>query len=307
MFISLLWVHSRVHLPAAIRPIHCSDPNYMIAIWNLRQLEYFVRVSEEANFTRAAQHLHVAQPAVSTQIQRLERELGQPLLDRSQRAVRLTAAGAAALPHAKAALAAALNVQRAVDDTAQLVRGTIRIGTVVSHTVDIATLVAQFHTRYPAVEITLRTNDSDTLIDAVRHAQLDLALIAVGPDEQPEGIATKIVSDEAIVAVVSPNHAWSARSKIALDALQDVPLIALPRGTEIRRQLELSCRRAGFRSECCFRGQHTCSDGRLLRTGAWGGDHAAVSGGPTESTCMRLRSFPPFGPASRWRGVAPVP
>ena len=72
----------------------------------LRQLEYFVAVAEEANFTRAAERIRVAQPAVSVQIQRLEREVGQPLLDRSRRAVRLTAAGEAALPYARAALAA---------------------------------------------------------------------------------------------------------------------------------------------------------------------------------------------------------
>ena len=218
----------------------------------LRQLEYFVRVSEEANFTRAAQQLHVAQPAVSTQIQKLERELGQPLLDRSQRAVRLTASGAAALPHAKAALAAALNVQRAVDETTQLVRGTINIGTVASHNVDIAALIAHFHTRYPAVEITVRTSDSDELIDALRRAQLDLALIAVASDAQPKGVAIKTVSDEAIVAVVARTHAWSVHSTVAVDALQDVPLIALPRGTEIRRQLDIACRRSGFIPHVAF-------------------------------------------------------
>jgi DNA-binding transcriptional LysR family regulator len=218
----------------------------------LRQLEYFVRVSEEENFTRAAQQLHVAQPGVSLQIQRLERELGQPLLDRSQRAVRLTAAGAAALPHAKAALAAALDVQRAVDETAQLVRGTINIGTVASHSIDVAALIAQFHLRYPAVEITLCTSDSDGLVDALRGARLDLALIAVGSDEQPDGIAIRTVSDEAIVAVVARTHAWSVQSAVAVEALQDVPLIALPQGTEIRRQLEHACARAGFVPHVAF-------------------------------------------------------
>ena len=78
----------------------------------LRQLEYLVAVAEEANFTRAAERIHVAQPAVSAQIQRLERELGQTLVDRSRRAVRLTAAGEAVLPYARAALAAVRNMQR---------------------------------------------------------------------------------------------------------------------------------------------------------------------------------------------------
>lgn len=59
----------------------------------LRQLEYFVTVVEEANFTRAAERLHVAQPGVSAQVKRLERELGQELLDRSGRTVCLTDAG----------------------------------------------------------------------------------------------------------------------------------------------------------------------------------------------------------------------
>jgi DNA-binding transcriptional LysR family regulator len=218
----------------------------------LRQLEYFVTVSEEANFTRAAQRLRVAQPAVSTQIQRLERELGQPLLDRSQRVVQLTAAGEAALPHAKAALAAVLDVQRAVDEVRQVVRGTIRIGTVLSHSMDLAALVADFHARYPAVEITLRTNDSDALIDALRLGQLDLAAVAIGAGERPEGIAVETVTDEIIGAVVSREHELASQSAITLQALRDVPLIALPAGTEIRRQLERACRRAGFVPHIAF-------------------------------------------------------
>jgi DNA-binding transcriptional LysR family regulator len=273
----------------------------------LRQLEYFVRVSEEMNFTRAAQQLHVAQPVVSTQIQRLERELGQPLLDRSQRAVRLTAAGAAALPHARAALAAAISVQRAVDETAQLVRGTVKIGTVASHTVDIAALIAQFHLRYPAVEITVHTGDSDGLVEAVRRGQLDLALIAVGPDEQPEGVVITTVSDEAIVAVVALTHPWSARSTVNVHALQGVPLITLPRGSEIRRQLEQACRRAGFAPHVAFE----------VSTPAATADLSALGLGVAvmrQSLAVERRDVHalPIVPALRarlavgWRGAGPV-
>jgi DNA-binding transcriptional LysR family regulator len=218
----------------------------------LRQLAYFAMVSEEANFTRAAQRLGVAQPAVSTQIQRLERELGQPLLDRSQRAVQLTAAGDAALPHAKAALAAVLDVQRAVDEVRQLVRGTIRIGTVISHSMDIPALVAQFHARYPAVEITMVTNDSEALIDALRFGQLDLAAVATGAGDRPEGIAMQTVTDEIIGATVSREHELASQSAITLQELRDIPLIAQPAGTEIRRQLERACRRAGFVPHVAF-------------------------------------------------------
>ena len=89
----------------------------------LRQLEYFVAVADEANFTRAAAALHVTQPGVSAQIRRLERELGQDLLDRAARTVSLTEAGAAALPYARAALAAAAGVQLAVDQLTGLLRG----------------------------------------------------------------------------------------------------------------------------------------------------------------------------------------
>ena len=70
----------------------------------LHQLEYFVAVAEEASFTRAASRVHVAQPGVSAQVRRLESELGQQLLDRSGRSVRLTEVGSAVLPFARAAL-----------------------------------------------------------------------------------------------------------------------------------------------------------------------------------------------------------
>jgi DNA-binding transcriptional LysR family regulator len=218
----------------------------------LRQLEYFVAVAEEANFTRAAERIHVAQPAVSAQIQRLERELGQPLLDRSRRAVRLTAVGEAALPYARAALAAVSDMHVAVDELAQLVRGAVTIGTVTSHSADIPGLLADFHADHPDVEITLSTDSSDALIEKVRSGQLDAAIVSVGPDERPEGLEVEVVTDEAIEAVVCPSDKLATRKSIRLSALADRPLIALPVGAGIRHQFDAACAQAGVTPRIAF-------------------------------------------------------
>src|ERR1700729_524959 len=90
----------------------------------LRQLEYLVAVAEEANFTRAAQRVHISQSGVSAQV----RELDATLIDRSARAARLTGAGAAALPHARAVLAAAAALRQAVGEVSGLIRGRVGVG-----------------------------------------------------------------------------------------------------------------------------------------------------------------------------------
>src|SRR3954454_11074631 len=86
------------------------------AVMELRQLEYFVAVAEEANFTRAAERVHISQSGVSAQVRALENELGAELFDRSGRSATLTTAGKAALPHARAALSAAEFLREAVDE-----------------------------------------------------------------------------------------------------------------------------------------------------------------------------------------------
>src|SRR3954471_4285925 len=102
---------------------------------DLRQLEYFVAVAEEQNFTRAAERVHISQSGVSAQIRQLERELGAALLDRSGRTATLTAAGSAAVGPARAALAAADAVRQAVDEVNGLVRGRLTVGMVTACTV----------------------------------------------------------------------------------------------------------------------------------------------------------------------------
>ncbi|MET0701084.1 MAG: LysR family transcriptional regulator [Mycobacterium sp.] len=218
----------------------------------LRQLEYFVAVAEEANFTRAAERIHVAQPAVSAQIARLERELGQQLLDRTRRHVRLTAAGEAVLPFARAALQAVSDARRSVDELTQLVRGTVTLGTVTSHNVDTPGLLADFHADHPDVEITLTADTSDALIDGVRSGRLDAAVVSIGSAEHPAGLDIEVVTDEAIDAAVCRDDPWATRSTVGLAELASRPLIALPVGAGIRHQLDTACAAAGVAPRIAF-------------------------------------------------------
>jgi DNA-binding transcriptional LysR family regulator len=212
----------------------------------LRQLRYLLAVVEEAGFTRAAARLHVAQPGVSAQIRQLERELGEPLLDRTGRTVQPTEAGAAFLPHARAALDAVDEARASVEDLAGLVRGHVRMGTVGTlAAVDLAELLAGFHARYPAVEISLTEAAPEQLVEELRLGQQDLVLVGAVP--VPQGVAVQVVADEALVAAVAPDHALAGRDRISARELKDRPLISLRRGTGLRACVEDACAAAGFR------------------------------------------------------------
>ncbi|HEY5014088.1 MAG TPA: LysR family transcriptional regulator, partial [Acidimicrobiia bacterium] len=144
----------------------------------LRQLEYFVAVAEEANFTRAAERVHISQSGVSAQIRQLEHELGATLIDRSGRVATLTTAGVAALEHARVALASVAAVRDAVDDVTGVIRGRLVVGMVTACTVaPLFDALAAFHAAHPGVAIALFEDNSDRLVDSVRAGTTNLALI----------------------------------------------------------------------------------------------------------------------------------
>jgi len=223
-------------------------------VMELRQLAYFVAVADEGNFTRAAATVHVAQPGVSAQIRHLERELGQDLLDRTGRSVSVTAAGAAVLPYARAALAAVAGARQAVDELTGLLRGHVTIGTLTSISsdqVDLPGLLAGFHHDHPAVDVTLTVANSEELVDALRAGRLDLAFIGLGATT-PARIDTHILTSEPLVAVVSLRDPLAATTTITLHALAERTLISLPRGTGLRSALEQACTAAGFAPHVTF-------------------------------------------------------
>jgi DNA-binding transcriptional LysR family regulator len=213
---------------------------------DLRQLSYFVAVAEEGQFTRAATRVSVAQPAVSAQIGRLESELGEPLFHRDRRLVRLTAAGEALLPHARAALTAAENGRDEIASLRDLLHGRLRVG--VSGPVDhrFAEALGDFHRAHPAVEIAVTQEQNEPLLEGVAKGDFDAAIVGVGAQILPPGICTRVVATEPLVLAVRRGDPLSHRRSVTLARLRQQPMITLVRGSGLRTVLENACREAGF-------------------------------------------------------------
>ena len=207
----------------------------------LRQLEYFVAVAEEANFTRAAERVHISQSGVSAQIRALERELGATLINRSGRTSTLTTAGAAALAHARAALASVDAVRKAVDEVTGLIRGRLTVGMITGCTITpLFDALAAFHLTHPGVRIHLYEDNSDRLIEDVRTGATDLALIG-SSGAPPTGLDALPIISEPLVAAVPLEHPLASRGRVTLADLASFPIVCLPKGTGIRAVFDHAC------------------------------------------------------------------
>jgi DNA-binding transcriptional LysR family regulator len=214
----------------------------------LRQLEYFVAVAEERSFTRAAQRVHV-----SAQLRQLERELGAELIDRSTRTARLTAAGSAALAPARAALAAAAELRRGVDEVSGLVRGRVAVGMVTGCTLTpLFDAVAEFGHDHPGVELALCEDDSERLAERLRASELDVAVL--GAAAQPvAGVQTAIIRAELLMAAAPPTHPLAGHDEpVRLADLVGYPLVCMPAGTGIRAVLDRACTTLGVAPNVAF-------------------------------------------------------
>ncbi|WP_335934831.1 LysR family transcriptional regulator [Streptomyces sp. PTD5-9] len=286
----------------------------------LRQLHYFVTVVEEGGFTRAAARLHLAQPGLSAQIRQLERELGQPLLDRTGRSVTPTEVGRAVLPYARAALAAVEGVRQTVDEFTGLLRGRVTIGLVsgaVGHAFDIASFLADFHDEHPGVEVALTEDTSVGMRAALLAGELDIALLGQTDDEPPPGLSFQTVIDEPLVAAVAPGdplltHKQTRRTEradVTLDELRERPLICLPPGTGVRSVLERACAQAGFRPRIVF---EAASPYVLARLAARGLGVAVLPADEESVPDGSLRALPIVRPRLRgrvalaWRSAGPA-
>jgi DNA-binding transcriptional LysR family regulator len=185
----------------------------------LRTLRYFVTVADELHFGRAAERLHIAQPAVSRQIAGLERELGVRLFDRSPRRVRLTEAGHRVLDVAREALAAADRVRVAARERA----GVMRIGTGTGQfTARLERGIDALREKAPGFDVVLVDLPLTGRLNALRQGEIDLAL-ARGVRSAP-GLRVLPTWTESLFAVVSTRHPAAAHAVVGVAELAAGPL-----------------------------------------------------------------------------------
>jgi DNA-binding transcriptional LysR family regulator len=232
----------------------------------LRQLEYLVAVVDLGSFTKAAELLHVTQPALSHQIRALERSTGSPLLERLPRAIRLTPTGRAMLPHARAALADAERATCAARQAAGLEVGELQIATLYSVSLGILPIALKAWRRtHPEVGIRLfEHRHTDELTDAMSAGQADLA---VGPRPKDWPGHTHVLGKEELVVVVAKDDPLAGRKTIRLQDLADRSWVHYTPGHGLADVLNQVCAKAGFEPKVAVHTEQTAAAPGLAAAG----------------------------------------
>ncbi|GAU65780.1 cyn operon transcriptional activator CynR [Streptomyces sp. NBRC 110611] len=178
----------------------------------LRHLRYLLAVADHGNFTRAAEDLHISQPTLSQQVKQLERTLGEQLLDRTGRAVRLTDAGETYVHHARRALCDLAAAERALHDVKDLSRGHLRLAVTPTFTAYlVGPLIADFHARHPGITLTVREMPQERIEPALLADDLDLGIAFAGT--HLPGVQATALFTETLSLVTGAHHSGAAQGQ----------------------------------------------------------------------------------------------
>ncbi|MGZ0145330.1 LysR family transcriptional regulator [Rhodococcus qingshengii] len=219
-----------------------------------RKLAHFVAVAELGHFTRAAEILHVSQSGLSASIRALENDLGCVLFERTTRSVLLTAAGCVLHEHASSILREITEAQNSLKALSDCVAGSFTLGLVQTLTVvDVPAVLAQFHRRYPRVEVTLTEAPSSDLLTGVGNGQLDLAYVALGSKALPPEFVALRNFFERLVLVVGDDHPLASRSAVEIMELHEYSFVDFKAGLGLETVVSELFFAAGINRNVAFR------------------------------------------------------
>lgn len=204
---------------------------------NLHLLRIFTIVADHGSLSRAAQAMHISQPAVTKGVQELEKQVGVPLLERGARGVRLTEAGAGLQEHARAIFAAESAAEDELRANRGLKGGTLRIGaslTIANYF--LPPLIARFHARYPDLALELSSHNTESIVQRLLDYKLDIALVE-GPVSH-ERIQQRKWRDDELVVVAASNHPLAGRKRLKAADLNAAMWVVREPGSGTREVVE---------------------------------------------------------------------
>ncbi len=234
----------------------------------LRQLRYLVALAEERNFTRAAAAEHIAQPALSQQIRRLEDELGLALVERTTRRVTLTDAGELLVVRARRILAELEAAGTELQALSGMFAGHVTIGAM--HTmgpVDLSLALARFSERHPEVVFTVREQSSGEMAEMLRVDELDLAFLSVTERVESHGLGLHQLVSEELVVLLPREHRLGKRREVRMAELAKERFISFREGARLRELLVSAGRDASFEPHIMLESNESQRVRRLVSRG----------------------------------------
>lgn len=264
-----------------------------------RQLEYFVAVAEELNFTRAARRVYAVQSTVSAGIRALERELGTALFHRSTKSVQLTDSGRALLPEARLAIEALDRTRATVDETAAGLRGQVRVGTLSGmKIVDVASLAGDFRNRYPGVRLQVEISPTESTghIDKIRRDLLDVAFV-VAPPTDLCSLWSRTLAEIPFGVLVADSHPFAHRESLTLTDLTGEAFVEMLPGSGSRVLLDRIFRQAGIVRQLAVEVADACAVAEYVAAGLG----IAVLPALGTSAALPVRTVPLVEPSLMWQ------
>jgi len=218
---------------------------------DIRQITFFVEIVRQRSFTRAAERLHVAQPAVSMAMKKLEDELELVLFNRQERQVTLTAEGEIFLRHAEKLLDEMAATEAEMEELRGLAKGEVRVGIPpMLSAYFFPQIICDFTKRYPGVHIAVSGEGASSIQKMIMQGELDLGVIA--GTTFPETLETQLLLREEVIVCIPASHPLAARESVSVSELAAEPWIMYKEGYYLRELIHDVLKDAGVAANVAF-------------------------------------------------------
>lgn len=232
-----------------------------------QQLRYFLAIAQTGSFTAAAKSCRVSQPSLSSQLAKLEADLGGPLFERGRKGARLTERGERFLPRTNEALRSLELGRQELEDLSGLKGGHVRLGCLpTTGAFLLPPLLTAFRRAHPAIRVELKEGSSPVLRQQLSEGGVDLAIV----DEAGlhEKLSKRLLFKEALVVALPPSHHWAGRRAVHLEQLKSESWVMMKPGHGFRAIVDAALARAGLLPEVVFESDEIATVQALVAAGS---------------------------------------